>query len=230
MSRIETLNENQIFVFGSNARGFHMGGAARQAVESFGAIMGQAEGLQGQSYAIVTLDEEMHRVSLWYIEEQLEKLRDFAIQNPDKEFLLTAIGCGIAGFEISTIAAVCRDIANWPSNVVFPCDFLKYFDPGNVDISRAAECFVKTFAEDSYSAGDTFLKALPLSWRIKIAGVEASKEYTVAEFVGFIKRCVGDEAASEIVKVYVNNRGGAAEEEEEEQYDKVMTANVKNNE
>ena len=208
MRRIETLNENQIFVFGSNARGLHMGGAARQAVESFGAVMGQAEGLQGQSYAIVTLDEEMHRVPLWYIEEQLEKLRDFAIQNPDKEFLLTAIGCGIAGFEISAIAAVFRYIENWPGNVIFPCEFLEYFDPGNVDISRTAECFVKTFAEDSFSAGGSFLEVLPLSWRIKIVGVEVSKEYTVAEFCGFIKRCVGDEAASEIVKCYMNNGGG----------------------
>ena len=216
---ITELKENQIFVFGSNARGFHMGGAARQAVESFGAIMGQAEGLQGQSYAIVTLDEEMRRVPLWYIEEQLEKLRDSAIQNPDKEFLLTAIGCGIAGFEVSTIAAACRDIENWPGNVIFPREFLKYFDPGNVDISRVAKYFVKTFAEDSYSNGGSFLKALPLSWRNKIAGVEVSKEYTVGEFVGFIKRCVGNEAASEIVRAYVNNRGGVEQEQYDEGYD-----------
>lgn len=49
MEQITTLKENQIFVFGSNANGNHAGGAARQAVENFGAIMGQAEGLQGQS-------------------------------------------------------------------------------------------------------------------------------------------------------------------------------------
>lgn len=48
---IQELKENQVFVFGSNMNGNHAGGAARLAVEKFGAIMGQAEGLQGQSYA-----------------------------------------------------------------------------------------------------------------------------------------------------------------------------------
>lgn len=208
---ITELKENQVFVFGSNARGYHMGGAARQAVKSFGAIMGQAEGLQGQSYAIVTLDAEMHRVPLWYIEEQLEKLRDFAVQNPDKEFLLTAIGCGIAGFSVDVIATVCRDIEGWPENVVFPYEFAKYFELAKFELADVVTAFCNLFPEDSFRNGGTFLKALPLSWRIKITGVEASKGYTVAEFVGFIKRCVGDEAASEIVKVYVNNRGAEQE-------------------
>ena len=123
---ITELKDNQIFVFGSNARGFHAGGAARQAVENFGAVWGQAKGLQGQSYAIVTLDEEMRRVPLWYIEEQFEELREFAIQHHDKEFLVTAIGCGIAGFPVAHIAAICRDIYGWPSNVIFPNEFKKY--------------------------------------------------------------------------------------------------------
>lgn len=124
---ITKLKENQIFVFGSNARGHHAGGAARQAVESFGAVWGQAKGLQGQSYGIVTLDENMRRVPLWHIEEQLEELRKFAIQHPDKEFLVTAIGCGIAGFRIEEIATVIRYIGKnagaWPSNVIFPEEF-----------------------------------------------------------------------------------------------------------
>lgn len=38
---IQELKENQIFVFGSNMNGNHAGGAARLAVEKFGAIMGQ---------------------------------------------------------------------------------------------------------------------------------------------------------------------------------------------
>jgi hypothetical protein len=120
---ITKLKENQTFVFGSNARGHHAGGAA-------GAVWGQAKGLQGQSYGIVTLDESMHRVPLWYIEEQLKELREFAIQHPDKEFLVTAIGCGIAGFRIEEIATVIRYISKnagaWPSNVIFPEEFKKY--------------------------------------------------------------------------------------------------------
>lgn len=60
---IQELKENQIFVFGSNMNGNHTGGAARLAVEKFGAIMGQAEGIQGQSYAIPTLDKDMQKVT-----------------------------------------------------------------------------------------------------------------------------------------------------------------------
>ena len=119
---ITKLKDNQIFVFGSNARGFHAGGAARQAVESFGAIMGQAEGLQGQSYGIVTLDGDMRRVPLSYIEKQLDTLNAFARKNPDKEFLVTAIGCGIAGFKVEDIATICRNI-EWVDNVVLPEEF-----------------------------------------------------------------------------------------------------------
>lgn len=120
---ITKLKDNQIFVFGSNARGFHAGGAARQAVESFGAIMGQAEGLQRQSYGIVTLDGYMRKVPLSYIEEQLERLNDFARENPDKELLVTAIGCGIAGFKVEDIASICRNI-EWVDNVVLPNEFI----------------------------------------------------------------------------------------------------------
>lgn len=120
---ITKLKDNQIFVFGSNARGFHAGGAARQAVENFGAIMGQAEGLQGQSYGIVTLDKDMRRVPLSYIEKQLKELNAFARQNPDNEFLVTAIGYGIAGFKVEDIASICRNI-EWWENVVLPKEFI----------------------------------------------------------------------------------------------------------
>lgn len=61
---ISELKENEVFVFGSNKNGNHAGGAARIAVEKFGAVMGQAEGLQGQSYAIPTLDENMEKVDI----------------------------------------------------------------------------------------------------------------------------------------------------------------------
>ena len=122
MKRIESLKPNQIFVFGSNANGNHAGGAARQALESFGAKMGQAEGLQGQSYGIVTLDKDMQKVSLDYIKEQLVKLNDFAKKNYDKVFLLTLIGCGIAGFSIEEIKSVVAEI-EWARNIDIPEEF-----------------------------------------------------------------------------------------------------------
>ncbi len=56
--KITSLKENEIFVFGSNLKGVHAGGAARMAVTHFGAVMGQGVGLQGQSYAIPTMNWE----------------------------------------------------------------------------------------------------------------------------------------------------------------------------
>lgn len=50
-SKINILGENEIFVFGSNIKGLHMGGAARAAYNRFGAEWGNGEGLQGKSYA-----------------------------------------------------------------------------------------------------------------------------------------------------------------------------------
>ena len=122
MNKIKELQPNEVFVFGSNANGNHTGGAARQAVENFGAIMGQAKGLQGQSYAIVTLDEAMQRVPLAYIGEQLNELNELAKKTPDKRFLLTLVGCGIAGFDIAEIKGECVKIT-WAPNVVVPFEF-----------------------------------------------------------------------------------------------------------
>lgn len=121
--RIERLKDNQVFVFGSNAHGYHIGGAARQALDNFGACWGQAKGLQGQSYGIVTLDENFNKVALHSIRQQLVQLAEFACEHPDKEFLLTAIGCGIAGFQVCEIRAEVLDIW-WPDNVVLSEEFM----------------------------------------------------------------------------------------------------------
>ncbi len=53
--RIDSLGPGEVFVFGSNAQGAHGGGAARFAYDRFGAVWGQGEGLQGQSYGIDTM-------------------------------------------------------------------------------------------------------------------------------------------------------------------------------
>ena len=121
---IQELKENQIFVFGSNMNGNHAGGAARLAVEKFGAIMGQAEGIQGQSYAIPTLDEDMKKITEEDLTIYLGNLRNFANEHPEKEFLLTAIGTGIAGFDINYMAYMVLR-ANLPGNVTIPKEFSK---------------------------------------------------------------------------------------------------------
>ena len=121
---IQELTENQIFVFGSNMNGNHAGGAARLAVEKFGAVMGQAEGIQGQSYAIPTLDKDMQKIAEEGLTTYLGNFREFAEEHPEKEFLLTAIGTGIAGFDTNYMAYMILR-ANIPDNVTLPKEFTK---------------------------------------------------------------------------------------------------------
>lgn len=96
---IDRLKENEIFVFGSNLAGMHGGGAARTARLHFGAIMGQGVGLQGQSYAIPTMQGDVDTIRPY-----VNKFITYAKQHPNKHFLVTPIGCGIAGFEPDDIA------------------------------------------------------------------------------------------------------------------------------
>lgn len=108
--RITSLQSNEIFVFGSNLRGMHGGGAAYIAYRHFGAIMGQGVGLQGQSYAIPTMQGGVDTIRP-YVDEFIE----FAKQHQNLTFLVTRIGCGIAGFtdeEISPLFEAAHDVKN----------------------------------------------------------------------------------------------------------------------
>ena len=96
---IDFLKENEIFVFGSNLAGMHGGGAARIARLHFGAVMGKGVGLQGQSYAIPTMQGGVETIRP-YVNDFI----DFAKHHPEMQFLVTPIGCGIAGFEAEDIA------------------------------------------------------------------------------------------------------------------------------
>lgn len=95
---ITSLKENQIFVFGSNLHGANGGGAARQAEECFGAIAGKGVGISGRCYAIPTLDGNYNKLPLEIINLYLLDFVEYASNHPDQEFLLTAIGTGIAGY------------------------------------------------------------------------------------------------------------------------------------
>ena len=114
---INTLGKNQIFVFGSNLAGAHGGGAARIAVEKFGAIMGQGVGLQGQSYAIPTMQGGVNTIAP-YVDEFIA----FAKQHPELTFLVTRIGCGIAGFSPRQIAPLFASAVD-VKNIHLPMDF-----------------------------------------------------------------------------------------------------------
>ena len=117
--RISELKPNEIFVFGSNLAGAHGGGAAYIAYHRFGAIWGQGVGLQGQSYAIPTMQGGVETIQP-YVDEFVK----FASVHPEYKFLVTRIGCGIAGFSSFEIAPLFVEAIDL-DNVILPEDFVK---------------------------------------------------------------------------------------------------------
>jgi hypothetical protein len=120
-TKIDKLEPNEVFVFGSNEAGMHAGGAAKMAVEKFGAIMGQSSGIQGQSYAIPTVDKHIKKLTLYTIMFDIDKFLKHAHAHADKTFIVTEIGCGIAGHEPEDIADLFHTSpADIPDNVTLP--------------------------------------------------------------------------------------------------------------
>ena len=114
--RITHLKPGQIFVFGSNYGGRHSKGAALDARRSFGAVSGVSEGLMGQSYGIPTKPHDVRlRLSVAQIEVHVNNFIDYALLRPELTFLVTEIGCGLAGYTPAEIAPLFRravDITN----------------------------------------------------------------------------------------------------------------------
>ena len=98
-NRIQDLKPDEIFVFGSNLAGVHGGGAALLAYRKWGAVWGQGVGLQGQTYAVPTMHGGVDK-----IDPYVKDFICFAKQHPEMTFLVTEIGCGIAGFLPEEIA------------------------------------------------------------------------------------------------------------------------------
>lgn len=116
--RITHLATNEIFVFGSNLDGAHGGGAARLAYNRFGAVWGQGVGLQGQCYAIPTMHGGVD-----VIKPYVDEFISFARQHPEYLFLVTKIGCGIAGFRDEDIAPLFASAID-VENVILPESFV----------------------------------------------------------------------------------------------------------
>lgn len=117
---VTNLRSDEVFVFGSNIYGKHNGGAAGYALQHFGAQYGQAEGMQGRSYAIPTIG-----VSEEQINDAVRRFCAYAAQHPELTFLVTPIGCGVAGYRPSFIAPMFMDATMLP-NVKLPKVFWNF--------------------------------------------------------------------------------------------------------
>ena len=117
--RISKLKENEIFVFGSNLEGSHDGGAAKLAYNRFGAVWGLGTGIQGRCYAIPTMQGGVETIRPF-----VAAFIQFAKQNTTLTFLVTRIGCGIAGFRDEEIAPLFEDALDL-ENVILPKEFVE---------------------------------------------------------------------------------------------------------
>lgn len=114
---IVDLPADCVFVFGSNLAGNHAGGAARLALEKFGAVSGVGKGLVGRSYAFPTLDWDMGRLSHNELAIQRNVLYVTAVCHPELTFYLTRVGCGIAGYPEEDMKSLFKVHL---SNIVYP--------------------------------------------------------------------------------------------------------------
>jgi hypothetical protein len=122
---ITELSENEVFVFGSNLSGIHGKGAAKTA-KKWGAKNGEGEGLFGKTYALPTVKEKIRgTLSLSKIAHHIEVFGECVRANPDKVFLVTEVGCGLAGLKVEDVAPLFKGLAKEP-NIVFPQSFVKY--------------------------------------------------------------------------------------------------------
>ena len=179
---ITSLKPNQIFVFGSNTQGRHGLGSAKTAKDKFGAKYGQAEGLQGQSYAIITKDltkKEQPSRTPKQIKEQIHKLYEFARQNPDKEFLVAYSSTG-KNFNHYSNKAMAEMFASEeiPTNIVFEEGFssLVFSQNRSSEVNKLSEsrALVQQMIEDSNAR----IKFNPETHTYVVDGKEADTSVT----------------------------------------------------
>lgn len=122
---IVTLQDDEIFVFGSNLRGAHSRGAALTAQRKWGAVYGQASGLMGRTYGIPTKDRHIQTLRIDQIQPHVDRFIKFAKNNPKYKFLVTEIGTGLAGLKHKDVAPLFKDALEL-ENVFLPQKFLNY--------------------------------------------------------------------------------------------------------
>lgn len=129
--KIKVVHPNQMFIFGSNLAGRHGAGAAKFA-KRFGAVYGVGEGPQGNTYALPTKDNALGTLPLKVIKTYVDKLYSFVLKNQDVTFLLTDVGCGLAGYRPEEMAPLFTKFQDF-SNVIFPDNFVEFFDESRIN-------------------------------------------------------------------------------------------------
>lgn len=178
-SQVNVLADGEIFVFGSNFQGAHMGGAARVAKEKYGAVWGIGEGLQGKSYAIPTME------GLENLAPAVQRFTSFARQHKELKFFVTAIGCGIAGYQPEEIAPMFLDAAYLP-NVYLPLSFWKI-----IMHIPAVEESVRTFAQSVLDVCRYAHRNNPPTWTTAtdealFSGLERNQQWQLGILLGVI--------------------------------------------
>lgn len=178
-SQVNVLADGEIFVFGSNFQGAHMGGAARVAKEKYGAVWGIGEGLQGKSYAIPTME------GLENLAPAVQRFTSFARQHKELKFFVTAIGCGIAGYQPEEIAPMFLDAAYLP-NVYLPLSFWKI-----IMHIPAVEESVRTFARSILNVCRYAHRNNPPTWNTStdealFNGLERNQQWQLGILLGGI--------------------------------------------
>ena len=147
--RISELKANEIFVFGSNLAGLHQGGAARLAFAQFGAVWGEGVGLHGQTYAIPTMQGGVETIKPY-----VDNFIIFAQEHSELVFLVTRIGCGIAGFSDAEIAPLFKKAID-VENVILPKKFVE-------NIASDASDACENFNADRFLTAQEFYYKLAL--------------------------------------------------------------------
>lgn len=126
MSRQIVTEANKYFVFGSNLSGRHGAGAARVARERYGAKHGVGEGITGKTYALPTVGYNLSHMKLDMIKYYVERFLEYARTHKNKEFYVTRVGCGLAGYKDSDIAPMFYDA---PENCIFDTVWAPFLKP-----------------------------------------------------------------------------------------------------
>ena len=145
------VQDNQIVVVGTNLAGIHGAGAAQQAYREFGLQWGVGEGPSGRCYALPTKDERIQTRSLKDIQHSVLRFMAYVIEHPELEFLLTPVGCGLAGYSPADIAPM---FGLPPYNLVLPESFKPYVQAASERMAQNLYDYCMQEDDDETDAGN----------------------------------------------------------------------------